>query len=297
MIEHTDPQGSEAWHESRRGVVTASRAKDARDRTTGLDAKQTAYVEAILAGRAESEAKALAGYKATPSAEAIRTAIASGRIEKQWTGAAIAYAKDLARERCGGKSFDARQGLAQRAGHEEEPFAAIAYVAETGMLVDDVGFITTDDRLFGCSLDRRVRGVNGAIEIKTMVSSTTLFASLVDGDISEFRDQCLFEMWLLMLDWVDLCLWAPDLQKLIVIRIERDEDEIAALEFDMVEFNRLVGTYADALRRKLGQPNAVATAPPDPISGKPARTPDDPAPSPPARAAASTTLLPDELPF
>src|ERR1700739_660985 len=32
MITYTDPQGSEEWLEARRGVITASRFKDARDR-------------------------------------------------------------------------------------------------------------------------------------------------------------------------------------------------------------------------------------------------------------------------
>jgi len=31
-IEHPYPQGSDEWLEARRGVITASRAKDARDR-------------------------------------------------------------------------------------------------------------------------------------------------------------------------------------------------------------------------------------------------------------------------
>src|SRR5690606_17976907 len=31
MIVYTDPQGSEAWHEARRGVITGSRFKDCRD--------------------------------------------------------------------------------------------------------------------------------------------------------------------------------------------------------------------------------------------------------------------------
>ena len=32
LIWHNDPQGSEAWHAARRGVITASRFKDARDK-------------------------------------------------------------------------------------------------------------------------------------------------------------------------------------------------------------------------------------------------------------------------
>ena len=94
--------------------------------------------------------------------------------------------------------------------------------------------------------------MSAAIEIKTMVSSATLFKAMVDGDISEYRDQCVFAMWLLCLDWVDLCLWAPDLPNpLHIVRINRDEAEIQRMEDDMLAFDRLVTQYETKLRAKL----------------------------------------------
>lgn len=99
--------------------------------------------------------------------------------------------------------------------------------------------------------------MTAAIEIKTMVSSQTLFKAMVDGDISEYRDQCLFAMWMLRLDWVDLCLWAPDLPNpLLVIRINRDENEIQALEDDLIAFDKLVSEYEAKLRSRLAPRNA-----------------------------------------
>jgi hypothetical protein len=104
--------------------------------------------------------------------------------------------------------------------------------------------------------------MNAAIEIKTMVSSATLFKAMVDGDISEYRDQCVFAMWMLRLDWVDLCLWAPDLPNpLLVIRINRDENEIQALEDDLIAFDKLVGEYEAKLRKRMAQPATDATPP------------------------------------
>ncbi len=242
MIEYNDPQGSEAWLESRRGVVTASKAKDAR-----------------------------AFKKNGESASEL-----------------LAYAMDVARERCGGKAAPVYQNAAMRMGSEEEQFAAIEYVARTGREVETVGFITTDDGKFGVSLDRKL-GDGAAIEIKTMVSSATLFKAMVDGDISEYRDQCLFAMWLLRLQWVDLCLWAPDLPNpLHVIRIERKEDEIQALEDDMVAFERLVCQYEAKLRARMGM--ARETPPWDTASAVPAPTPT--APAAPARTTAPASLVP-----
>lgn len=285
MIEHNDPQGSEAWHEARRGVITASRAADARNRTNGLTKQQNTYVDAILRGCTEGEAMIEAGYKRKPTSEDVERAI-RGSLPLQWGDAAIAYAMDLARERVGGRAPVTSGFAATRIGHEEEPFGAIAYIAKTRHMVEEVGFITTDDRKFGMSLDRRVPGHKGAIEIKTMVSSATLFKAMVGGDISEYRDQCLFGLWLFTLDWIDLCLWCPDLQHLEVIRIERNEAEIQALEDDLLAFDALVATYEAPLRAKLGaqivepppwiDPNPKATAAgfPSPLHATPQGIPE-----------------------
>lgn len=212
MIEHPYPQGTDEWLEARRGVITASRAKDARDRDS----------------------------KGKPSAKMLN------------------YAMDTARERCGGKAAPVYQNAAMRMGSEEEQFAAIEYMARTGRALSEAFFITTDDRKFGLSLDRWVDR-EAAIEVKTMVSSATLFKAMVDGDISEYRDQCVFALWMLRLQWVDLCLWAPDLPNpLKVIRITRDEAEIQRLEDDMVAFDRLVCQYEASLRKAMGaEPAAV----------------------------------------
>lgn len=221
MIEHPYPQGTDDWLEARRGVITASRAKDARDRDS----------------------------KGKPSAKMLN------------------YAMDTARERCGGKAAPVYQNAAMRMGSEEEQFAAIEYMARTGSALSEAFFITTDDRKFGLSLDRWVNA-EAAIEVKTMVSSATLFKAMVDGDISEYRDQCVFALWVLRLQWVDLCLWAPDLPNpLKVIRITRDEAEIQRLEDDMVAFDRLVCQYEASLRKAMN--TEPATTPP----WEPAATP------------------------
>ena len=85
-----------------------------------------------------------------------------------------------------------------------------------------------------------------------MVSSATLFAAAVYGDISEYLDQCIGAMWLLDRKWCDLILWAPDLpeghpRRMTVIRITRDADQIAALEADLTEFWRRVAKLAEDL--------------------------------------------------
>lgn len=204
MILHTDPQGSDAWHAARRGVTTASRFRDARDRLKNGDPSR----------------------------------------------ACIGYARDVARELVGGTVSAKHQSAVMRVGVEEEPTARLELECERGYLVEEAGFVSTDDGRFGVSVDGLV-GADGVVEIKTLVSSDTLFRALVDGDVSDYRDQCIGAMWILGRQWVDLALWAPDLPagRLTVIRIERDEAEIAALEADLMAFDAMVRDYAAKLRR------------------------------------------------
>jgi len=206
LIFHTDEQGTDAWRDSRRGVITGSMFKVARDKTA----------------------------KGLPSAKA------------------LTYAMDTARERCGGKAQDVYVNAAMRFGTEQEPLARAAYIAATGLQAEQVGFITTDDGKFGLSPDSLV-GPNGGLEIKTIVSSNTLFTAVVDGDVSEYIDQVNGYMWLLGLDWVDLVLWVPDLadagMALNIRRVHRDEDAIEKLEADLIAFEKLVSDYEAKLRR------------------------------------------------
>lgn len=204
-------QGSPDWLDARRGLITGSRFKDARDK------------------------------------------LKNGQPSK----ACLDYARDLARERLGGQAPAKFQNSAMRTGNEQEPVARAMYEARTGAMVDEVGFFQTDDRLFGLSPDGLI-DEDGVLEIKTMVSSDTLFTAVADQDLSAYRDQCLGYLWLLGRKWVDLVLWCPDLKHLVIHRIERDEEAIEELEADLMEFARLVTKYETTLRAALAANEAQA---------------------------------------
>jgi hypothetical protein len=165
--------------------------------------------------------------------------------------ACLAYAYDTARERCGGQAPAKFQNAAMRIGTEQEAIARKAYERRTRNLVEEVGFFTTDDGLYGLSPDGLIDD-DGVLEIKTMVSSDTLFTALANGDVSEYMDQCLGYLWLLGRQWVDLVLWAPDLDHMTIKRITRDEDAIEKLEADLVAFAKLVQEHEAKLRAALG---------------------------------------------
>ena len=204
-------QGSEEWLTARRGKITGSRFKDARDKLKG------------------------------------------GQPSK----ACLGYAMDIARERIGGSAPPKFQNAAMRTGTEQEPFARAMYEARTGHMVEEVGFFTTEDGLFGLSPDGLIDD-DGVLEIKTMVSSDTLFTAVADGDISAYMDQCMGYLWLLGRQWVDLVLWCPDLNHMAIHRITRDEDAIEALEADLMAFARLVAQYETTLRTAIAANQAQA---------------------------------------
>jgi exodeoxyribonuclease (lambda-induced) len=223
MIVYTDPQGSPEWLENRRGVTTGSRAKDARDR---------------LADKAE---------KVDKKTGEITPAVRGEPSAKQ-----LLYALDVARERCGGLAAPVYVNAAMRFGTEQEPLARVAYEIQSGETVLEHGFFTTDDHVFGCSVDGLI-GADGMIEIKTMVSSDTLFKAVVDGENDAYIDQILFGMWITGRKWCDLILWAPDLPvgQLTVRRIVRDDDAIEELESDMLVFSRRVADYERKLLKAI----------------------------------------------
>lgn len=175
-----------------------------------------------------------------------RDKLKSGQPSKS----ALGYAYDLARERCGGHAPSKFQNAAMRTGTEQEPVARMAYERRTGNLVEEVGFFTTKEGGFGLSPDGLIDD-DGVLEIKTMVSSDTLFTAVADGDVSAYMDQCMGYLWLLGRQWVDLVLWAPDLNHMVIKRIPRDEEAIESLEADLVAFSRLVTQYEATLRAAL----------------------------------------------
>ena len=234
MIHHTHQQGSQEWLQARKGVITGSRFKDARDR---------------LADKPEKTDKKTG--EVTPAQRGAPSA-------KQ-----IGYAQDTARERVGWVVPPTFQNAAMKTGQVQEPHARMAYEALTGNLVQEVGFITTDDGMFGLSPDGLIDH-DGVLEVKTMVSSSTLFEAVADGDISEYIDQCNGYLWLLGRQWVDLVLWAPDLEpmglSMTIRRITRDENAIEALEADLMAFAALAKSFEDKLRAKAENSSALPIA-------------------------------------
>ena len=205
-------QGSPEWKQARAGKVTASRAKDARDK--------------------------------------LKSGAASGKQ--------IAYACQVALERVSHQPADATfENWQMREGHVQEPIARSAYERHTGNLVDEVGAFATDDDLFLYSPDGLIDD-DGLLEVKSLFSPERIMTIVGNGDTSDFEDQCMFGLWLTGRKWIDLVVWVPALEHMVIKRITRNEDAIEALEADLMAFSRLVTQYETTLRAALAANNEQA---------------------------------------
>lgn len=247
MIIMECPQGSPEWHRERAGAITASMFAECRRVVDGLTAQQQVYVNAILAGETEDEAKRIASYKSKPTSTGITRALAGEKVG-DFSEAAKNYAFRLAIERISGEPLADEQfdTFAMRRGRELEPEARDVHAFETGLDIIPTGLVLTDDRKFGASADGLINHDGGA-EYKCLISPEKIRAILLSGDISEFTDQVQGGMWLTGRTWWHFCLYCPALasvgRALTVFRVDRNEEYIEALESDLMRFDALVESY------------------------------------------------------
>ena len=177
-----------------------------------------------------------------------RSRLKSGAPDSKCSG----YAAQVGLERIAGRPIDkVFENWQMREGKEQEQFCRIAYEGKTGHLVNEVGFITTDDRRFGYSPDGEI-GDDGLLEVKTILSGDVALRVCGYGELGAYMDQCLGGLWLTGRRWIDLVIWCPALEpigkQMTIHRIERDEDAIGALETDLMTFLRMVDDIEATLR-------------------------------------------------
>jgi exodeoxyribonuclease (lambda-induced) len=244
-------QGSPEWHASRCGRITASRFADAISTVGGLNDQQQQYVDAVLTGMPIKEAMQLAAYKAAPTSEAIKRALAGERIE-QPSDIAKRYAADLAIERISGKPHgEPPKAWVLERGHEMEAAARRLYEARTGAFVTEAGICVTDDGVFGYSTDGLVDD-DGLIEIKAPIDSMKILAMWQTQDVNEYLHQMMGGKWITGRKWCDFIQYVPELapvgKDLFIKRIWRDDAFIEPMVARLAEFDQLVQVYEQQFR-------------------------------------------------
>lgn len=138
-------------------------------------------------------------------------------------------------------------------GIEQEPLARYAYEAKADCSVAKVGFITHPeiDRA-GASPDGLVGDIGG-LEIKCPKTATHLMY-LLDGVVpSEYQPQILWQMACGGLRWVDFVSFDPRLpaeDRLLIVRMHRDDKRIAEMETEVRTFLREVDGLLSRIRNR-----------------------------------------------
>lgn len=196
-------QGSTEWHQARAGVITASMFSEVRKR------------------------------------------LKTGPNKGEFSVKAKEYGFRLAVERIAGEllSEDKFDTWEMRRGRELEPIARLKHEEAKGILVEQTGIVLTADRLFGASVDGFIDN-DGSSEYKCFVSPSSLMPIILRGDVSDCIDQVQGGLWITGRKWCDFVLYCPALEKigrdLTIKTIARDEEFIAGLEKDLLDFNNYV---------------------------------------------------------
>lgn len=136
-------------------------------------------------------------------------------------------------------------------GHEQEPVARMLYEETYFCDVENGGFF--DNGFTGCSPDGLVDD-NGSIEIKSVIASVQ-YATLKRGAYDPaYKWQLNFNLKETGRDWIDyvsFCQEFPDNRKLIVYRMDKDEQqkEFRMIDDRLAEFERLV----DEIKRDIAR--------------------------------------------
>ena len=148
------------------------------------------------------------------------------------------YRTELVVQRLTGVPGESFTSAAMEWGTATEPLARIAYEATMGIFVNQVAFIEHPTITnFGCSPDGVIG--DGLIEIKCPNSSTHIEYLTDDKPPSKYIPQMQCQMAVTGSKWCDFVSFDPrlpnDLQ-LFVVRLERDEEYIEAMETEVKKF-------------------------------------------------------------
>jgi putative phage-type endonuclease len=148
------------------------------------------------------------------------------------------YRTELVVQRLTGVPGESFTNAAMEWGTTTEPLARVAYEAEMGVFVNQVAFVEHPTIAnFGCSPDGLIG--DGLIEIKCPNSSTHIEYLTDDKPPAKYIPQMQCQMAVMGAKWCDFVSFDPrlpnDLQ-LFVVRLERDEEYIKAMEAEVEKF-------------------------------------------------------------
>ena len=157
----------------------------------------------------------------------------------------------LALERICGRSFeDDYQNGDMKRGIELEPAALRAYEVAAGNMVQFTGFLAHTQFPMGCSLDGQINDFEGIVELKAPRPATHLKYLRAGTLPAEHRFQIIHNLYITGAQWADFGSYAPDFPeplRLFLVRVERDEAELANYEKKALAFLADVDRECEAI--------------------------------------------------
>ena len=137
-----------------------------------------------------------------------------------------------------GEIAETYQSQAMKQGIEREPIARLEYMARTGSVVEEVGFMQHDVLLAGASLDGII-GVDGTLEIKCPEPSAHIESLRSKSCPPEYVAQIQGGLWISGRQYCDFVSWHPSFperMRIVIRRIPRLEEYIAQLAVEVETF-------------------------------------------------------------
>jgi hypothetical protein len=146
----------------------------------------------------------------------------------KWSTQADAYINQLVAEKLTGEQTYVYQNEHMARGTELEPEARAMYEFIKEVEVNEVGFCLHDTLNAGCSPDGLI-AEDGGLEIKCPAPATHVEYLKAGVLPSKYKQQVMGCLWITGREWWDFVSYHPTMKTLIV-RVERDEEYITALE-------------------------------------------------------------------
>jgi putative phage-type endonuclease len=170
---------------------------------------------------------------------ASRVADVVAKTKTGWGASRANYMAELIAERLTGAPAERFTNAAMQWGTDKEPEARDLYSFMTDAEVVQVGFVPHPSiAMSGASPDGLI-GDDGLVEIKCPNTATHIDTLLGAAGASKYQTQMQWQMACTGRQWCDFVSYdprLPDSMRLFVTRIVRDDDLIASLEKDVVEF-------------------------------------------------------------
>jgi hypothetical protein len=130
-------------------------------------------------------------------------------------------------------------GVDMQNGIDRESTALGIYEAQSGEILERVGFLSCEGHLAGCSLDAFVAGRQGIVEAKCPKAATHLEYLRTKTVPTDYYWQAIHNLWVSRARWCDFISYSPDFPEelqYLCVRVTPTMQELVAYENEATKF-------------------------------------------------------------